>query len=105
MKGHPIVIFILVLLVIYVFCEDYEGKVVKGNKNHLYLVENGQKRLFPDFYTFTKRGFTSNSVIKIEDNTLNGIPLGDPVPSIPVFRPEDYMYHTQCEDPERMVRR
>eukprot|EP01031_Cornospumella_fuschlensis_P029552 gene29552-35669_t len=69
------VILVLLLLILSVFGEDYEGKVVKGNKNHLYLVENGKKRLFPDFYTFSKRGFTTTSVVKIDDSALNGIPL------------------------------
>lgn len=82
---------------------DYEGQVVKGNRNALYLVKDGKKRLFPDFYTFSHMGFNAGMVKKIPDDDLSAIPLGSPVDAIPVFRPEDYMYHTQCEDHERMV--
>ena len=83
---------------------DYEGKIVKGNRNALFLVQKGQRRQFPDFYTFSKMGYDAVMVQKIPDDILNAIPLGEAIPSIPVFRPDDYMYHTQCEDPDRMVR-
>lgn len=80
-----------------------EGQIVKGNRNALYLVRDGKKKVFPDFYTFTQMGFTVDAVKKISDDVLNSIPLGDPVAAIPVFRPDDYMYHKVCDDPDRMV--
>jgi hypothetical protein len=84
----------------------YNGKVVKGNRNALFLLDDGRKRFFPDFYTFITMGYNVTSVLKIDDEILNQIPLGPQVVKIqapPPFRPEDYMYHTQCEDTDRMV--
>ena len=83
--------------------DAYEGKIVKGNRNALYLVEKGKKRLFPDFYTYSKMGFTAEHVMKIPDKDLESIPLGQAIAPIPVFRPEDRMYHSHCEDPDKMV--
>lgn len=80
-----------------------EGKLVKGNRNAIYLVRDGEKHLVPDFYTFSKMGFNLTSIEKIPDEELLGIPEGDNLKPIPVFRPEDYMYHKQCEDHDRMV--
>eukprot|EP01038_Epipyxis_sp_PR26KG_P011763 gene11763-15740_t len=87
------------------------GKVVKGNRNALFLVEVGErsmllKRQFPDFYTFQSMGYNSTDVRKIPDAVLHSLPLGTTIKSIPApppFRPDDYMYHTQCEDPDRMI--
>lgn len=83
---------------------EYEGKVLKGNRNALFLIQKGHRRQFPDFYTFSKMGYDAAVVQKIPDDILNAIPMGEVIPSIPVFRPDDYMYHAQCEDPDRMVR-
>lgn len=82
---------------------EHEGKVYKGNRNALYLVQKGEKRIFPDFNTFDKMGYNTSSIIKIADDLLNSFPLGPPLPPIAVFRPDDYMYHQQCDDPDRMV--
>lgn len=82
---------------------ELDGKVVKGNRNALYLVEHGKKRMFPDFYTYTRMGFTLEQINKISDATLDSLPTGNPLAAIPVFRPDDRMYHSQCEDPDRMV--
>jgi hypothetical protein len=84
----------------------YDGKVIKGNRNALFLVENGARRQFPDFYTFTHMGFNVTNIMKIKDDILNSIPLGPMVKAIPApppFRPDDYMYHEQCGDPDKMV--
>lgn len=81
----------------------YEGKLIKGNRNAIFLVQKGQRKQFPDFNTFAKMGFDANNIQKINDEILNSIPLGETITPIPVFRPDDYMYHSQCEDPDRMV--
>lgn len=94
----------VVWMVVFVFSEsEWEGKVIKGNRNALFLVKNGQRHLFPDFWTFTQMGFTTESIKKVSDTVLNNIPLGDKVEAIPVFRPDDFMYHMHCDDPDRMV--
>ena len=82
---------------------QYEGRLYKGNRNAIYFIENGEKRRIPDFYTFSKMGFNVSSIEKVADDFLTSIPLGEPIKPIPVFRPEDYMYHKECEDPDRMV--
>ncbi len=103
-------LFFTLFLSVTVLSDDpsqiHEGEVVKGNRNAIYLVKDGKKHLFPDFHTFISMGFNQSSVKKIPDITLDSISLGDRVPKIaapPPFRPDDYMYHYQCEDPERMV--
>lgn len=83
--------------------DEWEGKVVKGNRNALYLVKNGQRHIFPDFWTFTQMGFTTESINKIPDTDLNNIPIGEQVAPIAMFRPDDFMYHMVCDDPERIV--
>lgn len=82
---------------------QYEGKLIKGNKNAIFVVENGVRRMFPDFNTFSKLGYEITKIHKIPDDVLNSIPLGPIINSIPVFRPEDYMYHVTCDDPTAMV--
>jgi hypothetical protein len=82
---------------------EYEGKLLKGNKNAIFVVKKGQRHQFPDFNTFAKMGYDASAIQKISDDILNSIPLGYDITAIPVFRPDDYMYHMQCEDPDRMV--
>jgi hypothetical protein len=82
---------------------QYEGRLYKGNRNAIYLIDNGAKRLIPDFYTFSKMGFNVTSIEKVSDDFLTSLPMGEPIKTIPVFRPEDYMYHKECEDSDRMV--
>lgn len=82
---------------------QWEGKVVKGNRNALFLIRKGQRHMFPNFYTFTHMGFNVSAIEKIPDDILSAMPSGGNVQPIPVFRPEDYMYHKQCDDPHRMV--
>ena len=82
----------------------YEGKVIKGNRNALYLVQNGRRNQFPDFHTFSNMGFNMTSISKIPDDILNAIPLGETIKPIAVYRPEDFMYHRVCSDAERLVR-
>jgi hypothetical protein len=84
--------------------QNYEGKVIKGNRNALFLVQNGQRLQFPDFYTFTQMGFNMSVIQKIPDPIMNAIPLGAPIRPIAVYRPEDFMYHRVCSDPDRLVR-
>ena len=86
--------------------DKYAGKVVKGNRNALFLIENGARRQFPDFFTFDKMGFNVSGILKIKDDALNSIPLGRQIVAIPApppFRPDDYHFHEQCNDPDRMV--
>jgi hypothetical protein len=80
-----------------------EGKLFKGNRNAIFHIQKGEKHLIPDFYTFSKMGFNLSTIEKVSDDFLSNIPLGDPIKPIPVFRPEDYMYHKECEYPEQMV--
>jgi hypothetical protein len=98
---------IVIVLLSFIVCifsnQEYEGKIVKGNRNGLYLVDKGTKRLFPDFNTFVKMGYDAKDAIKIPDATLEAIPMGAPITPIPVFRPEDRMYHSHCDDPDRLV--
>lgn len=87
----------------YAAAGDYEGKVVKGNRNALFLVQDGRRSAFPDFYTFTQMGFNMSVIQKIPDDILNNMPMGTPIKAIAVYRGEDYMYHRVCSDPDRLV--
>lgn len=60
-----------------------EGKPVKGTTDiyTVYLIENGQKRPFPDWETYISR-FKDGDQIILSDKGLNNIPLGAPVPSV-----------------------
>lgn len=64
----------------------------------------GKKSLFPDFNTFKQLGFKLDNVTVISNDLLELFPFGDKIKPIPIFRQEDFMYHMQCEDPDRMVR-
>ena len=83
--------------------EKYEGKLFKGNRNAIFLIRKGKKHHFPDFNTFVKMGFDTSMVEKVPDDFLQSIPVGDMLKPIPVFRPDDYMYHALCDDPDRLV--
>jgi len=48
-------------------------------------------------------GFTPEGVVTVDNTLLENLPVGDEIVVIPMFRPEDYMYHTQCDYPENMV--
>jgi hypothetical protein len=86
---------------------EIEGKVITGQRGKaLFLVKNGEKLMFPDFFTFSKMGYDSSVITKVSEEVLHGLPVGDPIPKIqapPPFRPDDYMYHAVCEDPDRLV--
>lgn len=103
-----LILFLWLLLLQFCATEEqagvkYDKKIVKGNKNALYLVSNGVKSQFPDFWTFTSMGYAAKDVIKIPDDELDAIPLGDTIKAIPVFRPDDYFYHEYCDDAFRIV--
>eukprot|EP00596_Hydrurales_sp_CCMP1899_P003781 CAMPEP_0119042780 /NCGR_PEP_ID=MMETSP1177-20130426/16151_1 /TAXON_ID=2985 /ORGANISM="Ochromonas sp, Strain CCMP1899" /LENGTH=459 /DNA_ID=CAMNT_0007009789 /DNA_START=278 /DNA_END=1657 /DNA_ORIENTATION=+ len=51
-------------------------------------------------------GFNQTNVKKIKDHILTSIPLGPMIVALaqpPPFRPDDHMFHLQCNDPDRMV--
>ena len=83
----------------------YEGRVVKGSKNAIYLVKGNKKCIFPDFNTFVQMGYSLDNVTRLPDSLLEAFDRGDTLPSIAVFRPEDFSFHAQCDDAHRMVRR
>ncbi len=93
----------LIFFTIAITTEELDGKAIKGNKNALYLVKNKKKSLFPDFNTFLEMGFKNEDIKTIEQGILDSIPLGPPITLIPTFRPDDYMFHFLCDDPDRMV--
>ena len=81
--------------------ERYEGKIIKGNRNALFLVNNGVRRQFPDFHTYISMGYVASNVTKIHSDHLDSIRIGEAIPKIaapPPFRPDDYAYHEFCED-------
>jgi hypothetical protein len=104
---------LLTLLICYVssdgkvnYASMYDKKVIKGNRNALFLVQNGFRRQFPDFYTFDTMNYTVASILKVNDENMNSIPLGTMITKIqspPAFRPDDYFYHEYCNYPDRMV--
>lgn len=82
----------------------YEGRVVKGSKNAIYLVKSSKKCIFPDFNTFVKMGYSLDNVTRLPDSLLDGFERGDTLPSIAMFRADDFSFHAQCDDAHRMVR-
>lgn len=104
---HHLYQFLLICACCYTVCtiqlSHLEGSVIKGTRNALFLVQNGRKRMFPDFNTFAKMGFNMSSILKVSNSDLESLPMGPALPAIAVFRPDDYMYHTQCEEPRTMV--
>lgn len=61
----------------------YEGKQVKASKSSIYLIQNGQKRAYPDKLTFYcdggLYGLDGTSYVSISDALLNFVPEGNPV--------------------------
>lgn len=110
-------IFILLLVVITTarhprmrldFLEEPpENQVLSGVKGKaLYLYQNGQKHMFPDYYTFTAMGFNQSSIRRMREDRIDSIPEGTrlkAIPAPPTFREEDWMFHAHCEDPPRLV--
>jgi hypothetical protein len=106
MKVFQFLCILYCLLLSFTKKNAWEGKLVKGNRNAIFLIDNGERKTIPDFYTFTSLGFNVSDIRKIPDELLNSFPLGvpfKPIPAPPVFRPDDFMFHTQCEDPHRMI--
>ncbi|AGY57335.1 S-layer homology domain-containing protein [Gloeobacter kilaueensis] len=62
-----------------------EGKLVRGSSSTIYKVENGRRRAIPNPQTLQALGYSFDQVVKLPDNQLNTIPLGQPVPSQPFF--------------------
>lgn len=81
--------------------------LIKGSRNAIFLLDgDGKRHLFPDFYTFSTLGFSVDEVKKISDERLSQIDLAEiikAIPAPPPFRPDDYMFHTLCDDPRRLV--
>jgi len=62
-----------------------EGDPVKvADDQAIYLIQNGQRHLFPDWGTFVKMGYTLERVKVISREQLESIPLGGPLPSLMV---------------------
>jgi hypothetical protein len=60
-----------------------EGDVVKvADDGAIYLIQNGHRRLFPDWDTFVGMGYSLPMVKVISREQLESIPLGDPIPSV-----------------------
>lgn len=83
----------------------YEGRLFKGNRNAIFLVSKGKKSLIPDFHTFSSMGFNISNIEKVPDTFISEIPLGDLIKPIAVYRPDDFMFHKQCDDADRMVKK
>lgn len=55
---------------------------VTGTKDY-YLVENSQRRLFPDVHTFEKMGYTKDLLLWVGAKSAEAsIPLGPPLPRV-----------------------
>jgi hypothetical protein len=59
------------------FLQYLDGKAVMGDSGkEIWLIQNGQKRTFPDYETFLKMEFTDKHTKHISDYILNQIPDG-----------------------------
>ncbi len=60
-----------------------EGDVIKvADDGAIYLMQNGQRRVFPDWDTFVAMGYTMDRVRIISREQMDAIPMGDPIASI-----------------------
>ena len=59
---------------------SWEGKVVRGNSRTVYLVKHGHLHMIPDIATFTALKFDFQDVVVLNENDLNLIPIGIPLP-------------------------
>jgi len=57
-----------------------DGTLIKGSGPDIYLIQNGFKHLIPDMETFNAMGFNRNNVINVDDQQLENIPMGIPIP-------------------------
>lgn len=60
----------------YVPIQDLEGKIIKGEKPEVYLVENGQKRHFQDEISLWTNGRTIADVVAVPQSTIEALPVG-----------------------------
>jgi hypothetical protein len=61
--------------------ESYEGKVIQGKgQREIFLVQGKQRRVFPDFGTFTAMGFSLDDVHMVNNDVMDVVPLGLPLP-------------------------
>jgi hypothetical protein len=72
------------------YAKLYNGKIIKGSSNTLYLVENYKKRMFPDKETFYKMGYSDSQIITVSDRILKTIPDGNPIPVINDYNDGNY---------------
>jgi len=64
------------------------GDAVKvADDGTIYLIENGERRAFPDWDTFVAMGWTLDRVRIISREQLDAIPLGDPLTSVHACQP------------------
>ncbi len=57
-------------------------RVIKGSSAAAYLMENGKKRLIPNWNTFLSLGYKQSDLIELTDTTLLKFPSGVIVPSV-----------------------
>ncbi|MEG5028365.1 RICIN domain-containing protein, partial [Microcoleus sp. AT8-B1] len=57
------------------------GSLVQGSEGKVYLIQGNQRRWIPDPETFNAIGLNWGAIQNISDTDLNGIPLGNPLPS------------------------
>lgn len=67
-------------------CGDLEGKYISYSAVDVYFVEKCKKRLFPDWTTYlehrARRGNSRGEIMSLNWGDFDGLPLGEPVPSV-----------------------
>jgi hypothetical protein len=56
--------------------------LLKGSSIDIYIIEAGSRRHIPNPATFNAMGLDWNAVFKVDDVSLNSIPLGSPIPKL-----------------------
>jgi len=56
--------------------------LLKGSSVDIYIIEAGKRRHIPNPATFNAMGLDWNAVFKVDDVSLNSIPLGSPIPKL-----------------------
>lgn len=57
----------------------YEGRVIRGSGDRIYLIEQGQRRWITSMTVFTQRWYRWDDIVTIPDATLQAIPDGRPL--------------------------